>query len=363
MSHMFKSDRKTLFLTLAVVFLALLAGAIGGIFIQNFVSSGGGGFSYALQRVVWRMPSEDIGRLSAQLVPSIVKLYRPAPSNNLGADIRNSYFSDDLVGAALVLTADGWLLTFNSGSDFFALRALAYNREGYKIEKVVRDGFSHLVFLKIRAENLTPARFGDDRGLASGDYLFLPDDDDNLLATSLVTQYAYSENRGDLIRFSDVLNRRLTLRDSFKKNLVGMPIFNINGEAVGIFSDNGNYGVPLEVIKPILSSFLKSGVITRPGLGVYYANLSLLKNQALWQNQKSPNGALIWRSGETPFASKSAGRTAGLRLGDIIIKVESDNLNARHDLAEMISEYEIGTVVNLTVIRGGQEIKVPVTLK
>lgn len=358
-----KSDSKTLFLTLAIVFLSLLAGGVGGIFIQNFVSSGGGGFSYALQRVVWRMPSEDIGRLSPQLIPSVVKLYRPAPSANTGADIRNSYFSDDLAGAALVLTADGWLVTFNSGLDFTNLRALAYNREGYKIEKVVRDGFSHLVFLKIRAENLTPARLGDDRGLASGDYLFLPDDDDNLLATSLVTQYSYSENRGDLIRFSDVLNRRLALRDSFKKSLVGMPIFNISGEAVGIFSDNGNYGVPLEVIQPILSSFLKSGVITRPGLGVYYANLSLLKNQALWQNQKSPNGALIWRSGDSPFAPKSTGRTAGLLLGDIVIEVESDNLNARHDLAEMILEYEIGTTVNLTVIRNGQEIKVPVTLK
>jgi hypothetical protein len=53
----YSQDKRTLFLTIAVVFLALLAGAIGGIFIQNFVSSEAGNFSYALERVVWRQPS------------------------------------------------------------------------------------------------------------------------------------------------------------------------------------------------------------------------------------------------------------------------------------------------------------------
>jgi serine protease Do len=240
---------------------------------------------------------------------------------------------------------------------------VAYDKKGYKVEKFVRDGFSHLIFLKISAENLSSARLGESRGLSSGDYLFFSDDDDNLTATAILTPDYYSEAKNDVMRFSEKLNRQVLLKDGLKKNFIGAPIFNIRGEAVAIFSDNGNYGVPVEVVNPVLSSFLKSGKIIRPGLGVYYANISLLKNQPLWQRLKTSNGALVWRSGESPFAAKSVAKAAGLRENDVIVKIESDTLNTRRDLAEVISEYEIGTKLNLGIIRDGQEMSIPVILQ
>jgi serine protease Do len=299
-----------------------------------------------------------------QVIPSVVKLYRHAPAaTELAANVGSSYFSEDLVGEALVVTADGWLLTYDANLNYGNLWAVAYDKKGYKVEKFVRDGFSHLIFLKIQAENLSSARLGESRSLSSGDYLFFPDDDDNLTSTAILTPDYYSEAKNDVVRSSEKLNRQVLLRDGFKKSFIGAPIFNIRGEAVAIFSDNGNYGIPVEVVNPILSSFLKNGKIIRPTLGVYYANISLLKNQPLCQKLKTSNGALVWRAGDTPFAAKSVAKSAGLRENDVIVKIESDTLNTRRDLAEVISEYEIGTKLNLGIMRDGQEIDLSVILQ
>jgi type II secretory pathway component PulC len=92
-------------------------------------------------------------------------------------------------------------------------------------------------------------------------------------------------------------------------------------------------------------------------------NLSLLRNQTVWQKLKTTNGAYIWRSGDYPFTAKSLGRAAGLREGDIIVKIESEGLNARRDLAEIISEYGVGTKLNLGVLRDGKEMTIEVNLK
>jgi len=358
-------DKNNLLAVLSIVFLAILAGAIGGIFIQNFFTSESGGLTYSLSRVIWRSPAEDLNRLRPQVAPMVVKLYRHIPiiSESAGINIKNSYFSDDLAGEALTITADGWLVTADPGTDFTGLRAVAYDRKSYKVEKYVRDNFSKLVFLKINAENLLPSRFGKSADLSGGDYLFLADDEDNLIPTSAANPYFYSETKNDLVRSSDRLNRFVVLKDNFRKNLMGAPIFNIRGEAVAIFADNNNLAIPLEVVNPILSSFLKNGAVVRPALGAYYVNLSLLRNQDVWQKLKTTNGAYLWRSGDYPFAAKSAGFSAGLREGDIIVKIESEALNARRDLAEIISEYEAGTKLNFGIIRDGKEMTVAVTLK
>ena len=360
-----KNEKNNLFLAVAITILALMAGAVGGIFIQNFFASEQGGFLNVPQKVVWRSPAEDIGRLTLQAIPMVAKLYRHAGALPVGAsaDPKNSYFSDDLVGEALVVTSDGWLLTEDSGGDFLGLWALTYDKKSYKIQKFVRDSFSKLVFLKIDAVNLSPARFGSSSNLSIGDYLFVPDGSDNLMLTLLSNNNYYLDSRADLIRFSGRLNRGVRLKDAYSKNLIGAPIFDIRGEAVGIFAGNDSLAVPIEVIKPILNSVLRGVKIFRQNLGVYYVNLALLENHNLWQKLKASSGALIWRDGESPFSAGSAARAAGLREGDIIVKIENEALGTRRDLAEIISEYGIGTTVNLGVLRNGREMTVEVVLK
>ncbi len=360
----FKKEKDNLFFAVAVVLLSIISGVIGGIFIQNFFSGESASLAYIPQRVVWRSPAEDVKRLTVQVAPMIVKLYRRAPNiGALAADPKNSFFADDFAGLALAITADGWLITADRGLDYKNMSALAYDHGVYKIQKIFKDNYSKLVFLKTGAANLVPARFGDSRDLSSGDYLFFPDEDANLVITGLVSNYFYSDARAALIRSSDKLNRLLALKDKFSDDLAGAPVFNIRGEAIGIFADNNNKAIPLESITPVISSFLKNNKVSRPALGVYYANLSLLKNSPLWQKLGVTNGAMIFRGGEVPFAAGSAARAAGLREGDIIVKIEREALNAKRDLAEVISEYEIGTTVNLGIIRNSAEMTIPVTLK
>jgi serine protease Do len=144
----------------------------------------------------------------------------------------------------------------------------------------------------------------------------------------------------------------------------GGPLFNLAGEVVGInsmiFSQTGGYmgisfAIPIEVAMDVRDQLVKTGRVVRGRIGVVIQDVDagLAKSFGL----EKPQGALI--SDVQPGAPA---QKAGLKPGDIVLRVNDEPVDRISDLSGAISHQSPGDEATLTVWRGRkeQQIKVPV---
>jgi serine protease Do len=144
----------------------------------------------------------------------------------------------------------------------------------------------------------------------------------------------------------------------------GGPLLNIRGEAVGmnsaIFSRSGGYmgigfAIPINMVKEIETQLLKSGKVTRGWLGVSIQNVDekLAKSFGL----AKAGGILVSDVQDGTPAAK-----AGLRQGDIILKLNDAELADVGDLRNRVAMLEPGSKAALTLVRDGKEQRLDVTI-
>src|SRR6185369_15064583 len=150
---------------------------------------------------------------------------------------------------------------------------------------------------------------------------------------------------------------------------VGGPVIGFNGEMVGIVGDllinnqEESFLIPSNTVRESFSRAIDGTLEKRATLGVYY--LPITKALALGRGLSRDRGALIYsRSGSTGLAiiADSPGLRAGLLAGDIISSVNGTEVNLDNSLPELLSRYDKGDAIELTIIRQGQEKKITVNL-
>lgn len=153
------------------------------------------------------------------------------------------------------------------------------------------------------------------------------------------------------------------------ENFVGGPVIGFNGEMVGLVGalviDNvtKSFLIPSNVVRESLDRVINGTLAKRPVLGVYY--LPITKVLALGQGLSRDRGALIYSlSGKTGLAviANSPAMKAGIQAGDIIAAINGKEINLDNPLPEVLARFSTGDTVELLLIRGGEELRVSVTL-
>ena len=145
----------------------------------------------------------------------------------------------------------------------------------------------------------------------------------------------------------------------------GGPLCNIQGEVIGInaaiFSQTGGnigigFAIPINLAKKIAEDLVNKGKVIRAGMGAMVSDLSpkMAKSFGL----KNTEGALI--QGVNPG---SAAEKAGVQAGDIVLALEGTQINNAGDLISKLYTYQPGQAVQLTILRKGNTIRIPVTLQ
>lgn len=136
----------------------------------------------------------------------------------------------------------------------------------------------------------------------------------------------------------------------------GGALLNMRGELIGINSakyadetvEGMGYAIPISKAKPILEELMnrKTREIVRDEdaayMGVQAANLS---SEAIWM-YNMPVGAFI-----VEVTSHEAAENAGLRKGDIIVKMDGQKISGRDDLIDRLRYYEAGETVEIVYER------------
>lgn len=160
----------------------------------------------------------------------------------------------------------------------------------------------------------------------------------------------------------------------------GGPLLNVQGEVIGVnsairsvtgFNSGVGFAIPVAAVSRVVPSLISEGSYSYPYLGISTPSFEI--DLDTWEelNLGGYQGVYITRATEGGPADEAGiipmpDNSAEAELepgGDLIIGIDDQEVNEFHDLISyLVFETEVGQTVDLTVVRDGEEITVPVTL-
>ncbi|MBS0479104.1 MAG: PDZ domain-containing protein, partial [Proteobacteria bacterium] len=151
---------------------------------------------------------------------------------------------------------------------------------------------------------------------------------------------------------------------AINKGNSGGPMFDLNGNVIGINSQiyspsEGSVGIgfaiPAEAAKPIIDTMMKGGKIQRGYLGVGIQRID--EDIAASLGLPKDKGELINRVEPGQAADK-----AGIKLRDVIVAVNGQEVNPDNTLSYLIANITPGSTARLSVIRDGKPLTINATI-
>lgn len=141
----------------------------------------------------------------------------------------------------------------------------------------------------------------------------------------------------------------------------GGPLFGLDGKVVGINSailQNGQgigFAIPVNALKRVMEQLITKGRVSRGWLGVIIKDVTQEDAKILGLND--PRGVLVTETSPGGPAAK-----AKIEAGDVIVKVDAQDVSDAHTLPGLIAEFKPGALVKITVIRAGKEKEIEAVL-
>ncbi len=280
-----------------------------------------------------------------------------------------------LQGSGVLVTNDGLIATFHTAIlEDASYTVFLYNGSSYPATLVATDSLTGLSYLSIPASNLPAISFADPDGIRAGKKLILiantAEEYRNRYSTGLLGNTDKTFNiAGGAVASSERWEGVYDVDAATLAPYLGGPAIDYQGDLVGIVgnapSDGGfeTFLLPGSAVKSSLEREVRGTLLKRPRLGVSY--LSITKAYAVANSINRDRGALITTpSGRQGLAvlSGSPAEKAGLRVGDIIIAVDGQEINLDNPLSVAIGNLEQGETATLRILRGGNEQNVDVSL-
>jgi len=265
-------------------------------------------------------------------------------------------------GSGFLMTPDGYILTNNhvvGGADRVQVQMLD-GRE-YEAEIVGTDPGSDLAVIKINESDLPFLKLGNSESLEVGDWVLAIGNPFGLSHTLTAGVVSAKGRSGiGLNDYEDFIQTDAAINPGNS----GGPLVNLDGEVVGIntaiFSRSGGYmgigfAIPVNMAKDIRSQLIEYGEVRRGRLGVYIQDMT--KDLADSFGLKTAAGILI-----TQVVDGSPAEDAGLEQGDVILKIENDNVDNVASFRNRVALTAPGTKVNLVILRDGDRKNVKVKI-
>lgn len=141
--------------------------------------------------------------------------------------------------------------------------------------------------------------------------------------------------------------------------LVGLLTTVVRETPTGLAVEGVSFSQSSNSLRPIIENIIALGVHPRPRLGIEYPFVQHMEmTPALAEAEGLPRqaGALV-----TSVAPDSSAAAAGVRPGDLIVAVNGMPVDLATPLVNRLKALELGQVAELTVLRGGQQLVIPVT--
>ena len=273
-------------------------------------------------------------------------------------------------GSGIILTSDGYIVTCKHVVDGAEIiKVILNDDQEYDATLVGSDSRSDLAVLKIEATGLSPATLGDSDMLTVGeDVIAIGNPLGELRGT------ATSGMISALSREVTIENATMSLIQTdaaISPGNSGGGLFNASGSLIGIVNAKASssnaeglgFAIPVSSVNTIISNLIDHGyVLGRAYLGVYTQDVTLSSGSDDWGNGLF--GGMFGGVSCVQIAqlvSGSAAESAGLKVGDLILKVDDTEISSNSVLSSVMAGYNAGDTATLTIQRDGNEQAVSVT--
>ncbi len=241
----------------------------------------------------------------------------------------------------------------------------------YKAQIKAQDPLNDLAFIKIDAKNLPVVELGNSDNLQVGQTVVAIGNAlgqyQNTVTTGVVSGIGREIAAGNSSGSSqESLDNVIQTDAAINPGNSGGPLTNIGGQVIGIntaIDQQGQligFAIPINMIKKQITSVETTGKIVRPVLGVRY--IPITKDLAASNDLKSDKGALVYGGNDLAVVPGSAAANAGVKEGDIILKMGNDEIDQNHNITDLLQKYNPGDKVTLTILRDGKQLKLDVLL-
>jgi S1-C subfamily serine protease len=281
-------------------------------------------------------------------------------------------------GSGFVIDKEGHILTnYHVIADARQVEVTMHNRKKFRATVVGTDPAHDLAVIKIDAPNLTPAVLGDSHNLQVGQKVYAIGNPFGLTGT--MTRGIVSSIRPVKEPNGATIDEAIQTDAAINPGNSGGPLMNWHGEVIGIntmilssVGQNAGIGfaIPINTAKAVLNDLVTLGRVRRPALGV--STIPVGPELAEQMGLPVDFGLLIVKVLPGQAAERAGLRGGSERAylgnipimlgGDLIVAIDSENVQDQQDLAQVMNAHRAGDTVKVTVYRGKQKLDVNVTL-
>ena len=383
-SNRSENIKKTKFLTIALFFIASLGvGFVGGCFGAHSNKQS----NTTIQKEVISQQGNIIRQVSSEVGQSVVSINdtQVASSNDISpfGVFGAAPSTQQVAGTGIILSSSGYIVTnrhvvpdgtssvtvtLSDGTVFKNVRIIGRTSSTDNLDVAI------LKIEDTKGKKLIPANLGDSSKTQVGDSVIAIGNAlgqfQNTVTSGIISGFgrsikasssdgSSSENLDGLIQTDAAINEGNS----------GGPLANLSGQVIGLNvataggAQNIGFSIPINDINGIIQSVLTTGKFARPYIGVLYVPIDPTVKEKY--NLSVDQGGYILPSsitGQPGIVTDSPADNAGLKEGDIITKVNNNSMKSTTTLTSLLDNYTVGTKVDLTVIRDGKTIHVPVVI-
>ncbi|HKV76742.1 MAG TPA: Do family serine endopeptidase [Candidatus Sulfotelmatobacter sp.] len=270
------------------------------------------------------------------------------------------------MGSGVVISPDGYIVTNNHVVDGAVdIRVTTSNRRVLKAKLIGADPLTDLAVLKVNASDLPSVPWGDSKELRPGQ---------TVLAFGNPYGFRFTVTRGIV----SAVNRAnpdpsnpskpgefIQTDAAINPGNSGGALVNARGEVVGIntflispsgtFSGMG-FAIPTQIVRPTVETLIRDGKVHHGRMGIGIADVT--PENAKFFGDKAAMGGVV-----TQVEADSPAAKARLQIGDVIIEIDGHKVTDAGELQVMVGQKQPGTKIDLTILRDGKTMTLPITLE
>ena len=282
-----------------------------------------------------------------------------------GTNIFGQVTESASAGSGFILTPDGYIVTnYHVVEDASTIKITLYNGDTYDAVYIGGDEDYDIAVIKIESSGLQAVTLGNSEGLNVGDRVLAIGNPLGELTFSMSGGMVSSVNR--TINVSGTPFNMIQTDTSINPGNSGGPLFNQYGEVVGIVSakyssysseavEGLGFAIPMNDVFAMIQDIMTNGYITnKPYLGITGGTMT--EQMAAQYRYDVTTGVFVYS-----VEDGSAAQKAGLKMGDVITKVDDNDITSMEDLTAVKKKYAAGDTVTLTIYREKQTTTVELT--
>ncbi|MDY0140392.1 MAG: trypsin-like peptidase domain-containing protein [Bacteroidales bacterium] len=269
-------------------------------------------------------------------------------------------------GSGVIISSDGYIVTNNHVIDNAEIIEIVLNnKSSYPAKLVGRDATTDIALLKIEAENLSFIKYGNSDELRIGEWVIAIGNPFNLTSTATAGIVSAKARNINILSNNLAIESFIQTDAAVNPGNSGGALINTKGELVGIntaiASKNGSFvgysfAIPVNIVRKVVADLVEFGEVQRAYLGLDMVDIDAQIAKKL--NITNIEGVYVARVWDNGAADK-----AGIEIGDIIVAINSNQVNSNSELLENISRFRPSETISILIKRDNKPKKIKVKLQ